>query len=165
MPSVGITRHRLRRFHRKSSPERPQNTVMPIAGSRVKSFPIFDDATKQNDLTNERTSGDSPMTKQALVALVMGSDSDLPKLENATGPTDPPNAKRSRRKWAEAFSFIWSTRPDSNWRPSRWQGDAGVDFIEVFRLRRSYRCVSVNSGGSHYSLHQPVRPTRQNHGS
>jgi hypothetical protein len=33
-------------------------------------------------------------------------------------------------------------------RPPRWQGDAGVDFIEVFRPEWSYRCVSVNSGGS-----------------
>ena len=32
--------------------------------------------------------------------------------------------------------------------PPRWQGDAGVDFIEEFRLNRSYRVVSINSGGS-----------------
>jgi hypothetical protein len=44
--------------------------------------------------------------------------------------------------------IIWSTRPGSNRRPPRWQGDAGVDFIEVFRLNRSYRVVSINSGGS-----------------
>jgi hypothetical protein len=31
--------------------------------------------------------------------------------------------------------------------PPRWQGDAGADFIEEFRLKRSYRAVSVNSGG------------------
>ena len=67
---------------------------------------------------------------------------------------------------------MWSARPDSNSSeallplprrslrllptnysliarssPSRWQGDVGVDFIEDFRLKRSYRCVSVNSGG------------------
>jgi hypothetical protein len=35
----------------------------------------------------------------------------------------------------------------ANRRPPRWQGDAGLDFIEVFRLERSYRIVSVNSGG------------------
>jgi hypothetical protein len=44
-------------------------------------------------------------------------------------------------------AFVWSTRPDSNWRPSRWQGDARLDFIEEFRRKRSYRYVSVNSGG------------------
>jgi hypothetical protein len=32
--------------------------------------------------------------------------------------------------------------------PPRWQRDACLDFIEFFRLNRSYRCVSVNSGGS-----------------
>jgi hypothetical protein len=31
--------------------------------------------------------------------------------------------------------------------PFRWQGDAGADFIEELRLERSYRYVSVNSGG------------------
>jgi hypothetical protein len=31
--------------------------------------------------------------------------------------------------------------------PFRWQGDAGLDFIERSRLERSYRVVSVNSGG------------------
>jgi len=30
---------------------------------------------------------------------------------------------------------------------SRWQGDAGVHFIEEFRPDRSYRVVSINSGG------------------
>jgi hypothetical protein len=65
---------------------------------------------------------------------------------------------------AGGVHFIWSTRPGSqagfarkalaeqssaaNRRPPRWQGDAGLDFIEVFRLNRSYRIVSVNSGGS-----------------
>ncbi len=32
--------------------------------------------------------------------------------------------------------------------PPRWQGDAGREFIEVFRSDRSYRAVSINSGGS-----------------
>jgi hypothetical protein len=32
--------------------------------------------------------------------------------------------------------------------PSRWQGDAGGDSIELFRPKRSYRVVSVNRGGS-----------------
>jgi hypothetical protein len=32
--------------------------------------------------------------------------------------------------------------------PSRWQGDARRDFIEDFRLNRSYRVVSINSGGN-----------------
>jgi hypothetical protein len=48
---------------------------------------------------------------------------------------------------AEGAYVFWSTRPGSNGRPPRWQGDAGVGFIEVFRPERSYRCVSVNSGG------------------
>jgi hypothetical protein len=42
------------------------------------------------------------------------------------------------------------TRREGAWRwsgrSSPWQGDAGVDFIEEFRLNRSYRVVSVNSG-------------------
>ena len=33
-----------------------------------------------------------------------------------TGPNGTPNEERPRRKWAEAFIFKWSTRPDSNWR-------------------------------------------------
>jgi len=35
----------------------------------------------------------------------------------------------------------------ANRRPPRWRGDAGVDFIEVFRLNRSYRVASVNKWG------------------
>jgi len=39
---------------------------------------------------------------------------------------------------------------------SRWQGDAGIDFIEKFRLERSYRCVSINGGGSRWERFCPV---------
>ena len=35
-----------------------------------------------------------------------------------------------------------------------WQEDAGVDSIEKFRLKRSYRCVSVNSGGRVYGARE-----------
>jgi hypothetical protein len=54
---------------------------------------------------------------------------------------------RTSRKHENIRGLRWSTRPDSNWRPSRWQGDARLDFIKEFRLERSYRYVSVNSGG------------------
>jgi len=51
-------------------------------------------------------------------------------------------------------SGLWMTwdmdriRSTANRRPSRWQGDAGVIFIKVFRPKRSDRVVSVSSGGS-----------------
>jgi hypothetical protein len=43
---------------------------------------------------------------------------------------------------------FWSTRPGSNRRPPRWQGDGGRDFIEFFRPNRSNRAVSINGGGN-----------------
>ena len=78
---------------------------------------------------------------------------------------DRPQTQQPRQaKYLAGLLFVWSTRPGSragfardalaerssaaNRRPPRWQGDAGLDFIEVFRPERSYRCVSVNSGGS-----------------
>ncbi len=60
---------------------------------------------------------------------------------------EPQTQQPRQAKYLTGLMFTWSTRPDSNRRPSGWQGDAGVDFIEEFRLKRSYRCVSVNSGG------------------
>jgi hypothetical protein len=59
---------------------------------------------------------------------------------------------------AEGVHLFWSTRPGSNRRPPRWQGDAGVDFIEEFRPKRSYRVVSINSGGSQGARNLLVRP-------
>ena len=47
-----------------------------------------------------------------------------------------------------SVSEYWSTRPDSDRRPSRWQGDGRLDFIGEIRSERSYRVVSINSGGS-----------------
>jgi hypothetical protein len=67
------------------------------------------------------------------------------------GPNNPPPITRTRNARSQPRSGVhisWSTRPAANQRPPRWQGDAGVDFIEEFRPKRSYRCVSVNSGGS-----------------
>jgi hypothetical protein len=76
---------------------------------------------------------------------------------------DPQTKQPRQAKRLTGLKFRWSTRPGSqagfarealaerssaaNRRPPRWQGDAGLDFIEVFRPERSYRCVSVNSGG------------------
>ncbi len=76
---------------------------------------------------------------------------------------------------AEGVHIFWSTRPGSqagfardalaerssaaNRRPPRWQGDAGVDFIEVFRPERSYRCVSVKSGGKLRLTSSELRPS------
>jgi hypothetical protein len=63
----------------------------------------------------------------------------------------------------------WSTRPDSNRRPSRWREDAGVDFIGVFRLKRSYRVVSANyvdqasDGGIVAPLREIHRDRRRTH--
>ena len=33
--------------------------------------------------------------------------------------------------------LMWSTRPDSNWRPSRWQRVAIVEFIDVYDVYRA----------------------------
>jgi len=46
--------------------------------------------------------------------------------------------------------------------PSRWQGDACLDFIEVFRLNRSYRVVSIASWGkADTSLPPPIKWPRR----
>jgi hypothetical protein len=58
---------------------------------------------------------------------------------------------RDRARWRVPLRggrFALAERSSAaNRRPPRWQGDAGLDFIAVFRPERSYRCVSVNSGG------------------
>jgi hypothetical protein len=51
----------------------------------------------------------------------------------------------------EVFDLSYSLLANRSQLPSRWQGDARVDFIEEFRPERSYRYVSVNSGGSMWS--------------
>ena len=53
-----------------------------------------------------------------------------------------PTSERSLRLLPTNYSLIARSSP------SRWQGDAWVDFIQVSRLNRSYRVVSINSGGS-----------------
>ena len=49
----------------------------------------------------------------------------------------------------------------ANRRPPRWQGDAGVDFIEEFRLNRSNRVVLINSGGRWWGRDLLVRPPQR----
>jgi hypothetical protein len=79
-----------------------------------------------------------------------------PVSEAATANENAPGASgRGRSVFMEhetrGISPVGKEAPEvwrrSRPRPSRWQGDAGVDSIEEFRLKRSYRVVSVNSGG------------------
>ena len=61
---------------------------------------------------------------------------------NRKGPNSKPNAELWIQKepalLRRTSSFcIWSTRPDSNWRPSRWQRVAIVDSIDVYEVYRA----------------------------
>jgi hypothetical protein len=76
----------------------------------------------------------------------------------------PERISPAKQEHLAALRFAWSTRPDSRasklclpairlpsgaWPRTgipfaRWQGDAGIDFIEFLRLKRSDRVVSVN---------------------
>jgi hypothetical protein len=46
----------------------------------------------------------------------------LPKIERLQPKPTPSSRHKKARptSWDELF-YVWSTRPDSNWRPSRWQ--------------------------------------------
>ena len=48
--------------------------------------------------------------------------------------TENPRTSRIHEK---IRGLMWSTRPDSNWRPSRWQRGAIVEFIDVYVFTRA----------------------------
>ncbi len=41
------------------------------------------------------------------------------------------------RIYEKIRKLTWSTKPDSNWRPSRWQRVAIVEFIDVYVFTRA----------------------------
>ena len=86
-------------------------------------------------------------TRRSLIARVSPFRWHALKRKGHAKLTSSPRHKKARPSSRDRPFLCWSTRPDSNWRPSRWQRDAGVDFIEEFHSERSYRVVSINSGG------------------